>query len=895
MPLADAEADTYRVTLPLVISEALQQPVGARWIRAALQINPYHYHGVNPPSVAFVDEEQYNAAIVSACQSNGIELVAVADHWCFDSSIGLIHAANAGGITALPGFEARSSEGVHLLVLFEANTSQDHVNAAIGVCGVNPGCTAGTPGEPYAEIMKRMSERDALVVPAHVNAAPSGMFVIAGGVPLQNMVHHESLHAVAVSPGVPEAKNQAAILNGTPPFTRRHPLSEVHADDVSDPGRLNDAGATTWFKMSKPGLAGLRIAVRIPETRVRTDDPQTQSHHPIVSAIGWQGGFLDGVRLRLCDSLTALIGGRGTGKSTVVESIRYALGVRPIGSKAMADHDDLVNKVLRTGTTVSVLIQATRPAPGTFVVERTVPNLPIVRDAAGHVTGQTPADVLGAIEIFSQHELAELAEDKTYVARMLQRFVGADDDADRRRDVAALLAANRKELLRVAAELADVEEALDELPRLHAAIKQFQAAKLDARLQDQQLLQREERLLDTAEARVADLSDVTQSLRDQDLLDATFLSPTALGGLPRGELLNRAQGVLDQLSAAVDRALSTIDVARETAAKEVVRIRDDWLEATRSTREQYEEVLRALHDRGLDGAQYLATVQRVERLGAMAQSADRLRRQRDQLKEQRRQLLAESDALGGRAERRLAAASTAANDAVRGAVVVRPARSTPRARIEQIIKGQVPGQRGQIMAAVNAEGFSPTAFAEACRAGVDAINERLGIRGTQAEALARAGEPLFLELEEQMIEIAADAELNVAPDGRRPQYRKLGELSKGQKATALLLLLLVGTETPLFIDQPEDDLDNRFVYDGVVPRLRALKGNRQVLVSTHNANVPVLGDAELVIVMESGVDRGRVADDGAGSIDEHHVRELAEDLLEGGKDAFDARRYLYGF
>ncbi|MGB6583494.1 MAG: hypothetical protein WBF34_36815, partial [Streptosporangiaceae bacterium] len=65
-------------------------------------------------------------------------------------------------------------------------------------------------------------------------------------------------------------------------------------------------------------------------------------------------------------------------------------------------------------------------------------------------------------------------------------------------------------------------------------------------------------------------------------------------------------------------------------------------------------------------------------------------------------------------------------------------------------------------------------------------------------------------------------------------------------ALALLLLLLGASTSPLIIDQPEDDLDNRFVYNGIVQRLRSLKGSRQVIVSTHNANVPVLGDAELV-------------------------------------------------
>ena len=142
---------------------------------------------------------------------------------------------------------------------------------------------------------------------------------------------------------------------------------------------------------------------------------------------------------------------------------------------------------------------------------------------------------------------------------------------------------------------------------------------------------------------------------------------------------------------------------------------------------------------------------------------------------------------------------------------------------------------------------------------------------------------------------AVDVQLNVAPKGKGTDLRRLEDLSKGQRATALLLLLLGASTSPLVIDQPEDDLDNRFVYDGVVKRLRALKGQRQVIVSTHNANVPVLGDAELVVTLEGNGRNGWTAPDGIGSLDTKAVREYAEDLLEGGRDAFRARQHLYGF
>ena len=125
--------------------------------------------------------------------------------------------------------------------------------------------------------------------------------------------------------------------------------------------------------------------------------------------------------------------------------------------------------------------------------------------------------------------------------------------------------------------------------------------------------------------------------------------------------------------------------------------------------------------------------------------------------------------------------------------------------------------------------------------------------------------------------------------------RSLDQLSKGQRATALLLLLLSASDAPLIIDQPEDDLDNNFIYKGVVRHLRELKGKRQIIASTHNANVPVLGDAELIVVLENDGDHGRPSDSGVGSLDDRTIRSLAENILEGGPAAFNARQHLYGF
>ena len=165
--------------------------------------------------------------------------------------------------------------------------------------------------------------------------------------------------------------------------------------------------------------------------------------------------------------------------------------------------------------------------------------------------------------------------------------------------------------------------------------------------------------------------------------------------------------------------------------------------------------------------------------------------------------------------------------------------------------------------------------------------------------IAQTNSKTLMLIEELHLPTTTIMRLNTAPKGMTPVWRTLDCLSTGQRATAVLLLLLLESDSPLVVDQPEDDLDNRFVTEGIVPRVRREKRRRQFVFSTHNANIPVLGDAEQIIGLDAfGDAQGgsvHVKAEHTGSIDSKPVRELVEEILEGGKDAFEMRRLKYGF
>ena len=92
---------------------------------------------------------------------------------------------------------------------------------------------------------------------------------------------------------------------------------------------------------------------------------------------------------------------------------------------------------------------------------------------------------------------------------------------------------------------------------------------------------------------------------------------------------------------------------------------------------------------------------------------------------------------------------------------------------------------------------------------------------------------------------------------------------------------------------PDDDLDNKLVYDLIVTRLKVTKSKRQIIVVTHNANIPVNGDSEYIISMDSETDIIQVNQ--TGTMDDESIRQEICDVMEGTKDAFEMRAKKYHF
>lgn len=193
------------------------------------------------------------------------------------------------------------------------------------------------------------------------------------------------------------------------------------------------------------------------------------------------------------------------------------------------------------------------------------------------------------------------------------------------------------------------------------------------------------------------------------------------------------------------------------------------------------------------------------------------------------------------------------------------------------------------------EAISPLALAQAIGEGAASLQVDWGLTPLVADALTKLQPSQLMELEALELDHRVDIELNVSHNDSAPVFRPLNRLSTGQQCTAILHMLLLENVDPLIMDQPEDNLDNAFIAERIVAELRKAKTNRQFLFATHNANIPVFGDAEWIGVFTASESQGCLGFEAQGSIDVPVIRDQVASILEGGRDAFIQRKEKYEF
>lgn len=801
-----------------------------------------------------------------------------------------------------PGFEPnlqQGSRGLHLLFLFDPEIGRDRYLKAFDLVmgGVSPWDgrelkIAAKDAKGAFEAVRALHQRESgssdetwnyMVLAPHIDSS-KGLLSAQKAQVLTHFPHSEVAGLELGDRKLPEdTENKRQWLrNGM----RENRQAFFHGSDAYT---LDDIGKRyTWVKLAKPRIEGLRQAFIASDSRIRiaymrnADGRLHEIPNPPDVTIGdrsWlksvtvSGGASffgtndgDGSKQRfdLSPDLTCIIGGSMTGKSTFLDGLRVYV-------EADMPTDDLLYRQVKDRA-------ENRFLAGSPTIELQCPG----QDRTATLRSQWPA------VFHTQNELQRLAQEPGAIEDILVGLASPDEIRDVRerdrelRELDKELNRTANRLAKLDADIADAEQACERSQRATDELAMFADAGVEDFHRISSEVHRWREFAAKSKELTTSLAQTRKSAESLDLPEADdfpmFLDVTR----DEQDMLRKHWGDFhDLLRSAAEEIGSLITVARS-----MVKTLDAHEQGVR------EDLNRNLADHGLDGTR-INELQSLNSHAALLPSYQaNLEQKQNEQKEledrfgaslSKRQMLIDSQR---GAFDRIMEKISAAHD---GNVVARRIEDGDQRPLEEfLLKWKIRGITRWWNETEAQRRPQPTILLDKADAGQLAdVGMRRAVQSTFLEWLTTERRRHLASVrcpDQYVIEWRMD-------DGK---YRRLDDLSGGQRVSVLLSLLLETNDNrPLVIDQPEDELDNRFLFETVLPTLKRLKGRRQVIIATHNANIVVNGDADQVIQLDATANRGRVAQ--AGAIEQPAVRDAIVKTVDGGGEAFRLRRLKYGY
>jgi ABC-type lipoprotein export system ATPase subunit len=849
--------------------------------------DPDHEYG---PDRGREPEPGFAADLVARCREAGVTLIAVTDHNRLDWWPVLHAAGERAGVAVFPGLEV-SVNGCHLLAIWEATPRGYELGrrllAVLWPPGESPFDPAGRPrgvgrGQ-VLEVARMAVEHHALVLAPHCTATRSGLF----GPGVCRNADEVAQSGLVAGFDVSGSAGADVLVNPRRQFGDVAPAWFISGDTR----RFDGIGErATYLKLGeRPTLEGLRQAFLAAGARIRLPQRlQPRWGHvkgvrfladprptwPRLTHVRVEGGFHDGLAVDLAPGLNAVIGGKGTGKSTLIEILRYVLD-----AGTPVDRDAAGNRRHNFRANAEASVFAADERGDEYEVRRGGDGGPALLLRDGQETGLDVRRRV-TVRVFGQRELQTLADRPD----MLRDFV-AGVTREAWEEVTAperLLLQEVEEHDRVLAALEDdlgrMGDDEQELADVRDKLRIAEAAGVTRWAQESHILNR-------ANRSVAAMAGWPQRVGEAaGALERLLPAPAPSDGAPVPETLGRA---LAGLEAVVRQAAQGLRAGVATSAMALAGPTAEW-EAEYARRRH--EIESQLATAGISDPRQLRRLQqRAVELEERLTDLPGKRESHRAAGEARREALRHLGQVRRRKSRLVEEAARTLGAALGPRVRLVVAPFDDRSLLLQELEGAMHGQgvRSDQLGRLSRE--SPGALADAISQGPAAI-AALGCSPLTAGKLAVLPDALVRRIEEVDTPDRVTVEIDLGPAGAEA-WVPVDRVSPGQRATALLALALASGSEPLVVDQPEDDLDNRYIYDEVVRVLSRVCEGRQVIVATHNANIPVLGDAELVLALDAGADRGRVL--ACGGLEAADVANQARQILEGGDQAFLARHRRY--
>jgi chromosome segregation protein len=933
---------------------------GAHFYKCDFQVHtPRDINWQGAGAVTEEERRQYAQDFVVACRARGLEGVAITDHhdlaffkYIREAALGETDDAGkplppGARLVVFPGMELTLGIPCQALLLFDAEIPVEFLPLALPALGITPSAPEAATHAPvskldimsfddlYEALNKLEPLRNRFIVFPHIG--DSGYKTILRK---DFEKHYISMPCVGgyvdgPLPVEPKAAGMRTITSGQDKNWGNKPLGLLQTSDSRSRDFADLGKHATWVKWARPTAEALRQACLGRHSRISHAEPRLPSIEITRIEVS-NSKFLGPIGLDFNPQYNAVIGGRGTGKSTILEYMRWALCDQPPSGPDAAPDERADFQRRRQALIEGTLLPLGSVVDVSFLLNG-VPHI-VRRKAVGDLTlkiGDTP------FQVCTEQNVRELLPVRAYSQKQLSA-VGARLDELRRFVHAPIQAELDAFEERLGSLAADLRIAFDRVIRFRTLQTEIAAHEIERRSLTEQIEKLRASLKGLSDADRATIGRqgayeaeqrVVQALqRDANAAEAALATAaTECSRLPapidtrntqeNGELLKHTHATLaDWISHARDMIAGLqgvfADPVAEKALGQYFAGVADWSERRDVHRREYEQAKAraAVHEQTLSQIQMLET-----RLAEINEAADAKEQQLDRLGDPAANFSAlraewkathrkRADSLEEQCGKLTAVSKSRLRATLRRATDIIPLAET----LKQLMKGtKTRGDRvDNLLEQVRTSGDPLETWHrvldELLELAWQCIEDeavatlppvpRLDSAGfTQKEKIALARQlkpPAWLDLLLFDLRDLPVFEYQVRPDDFLP----FENASPGQQATALLSILLLQDGPPLLIDQPEDDLNMKIIND-IVATLWQAKTHRQVLFTSHNANLVVNGDAELVICCDY---RASATESGGqikltGAIDLPKINSEIAEVMEGGIEAFKLRQKKYGF
>ena len=870
---------------------------GAKWWK-------FDFHAHTPASNDFEEHFPPNSSDEITPESwlirfmrEGIDCVAITDHNCGDW-IGELQETlewmresqhqDYKPLVLFPGVEITALGGVHILAIFGPERTQQDIDALMGAVQYDGtrGKSDGVTNKSIFDVVGIITRQGGIAVPAHVDL-PNGLFKKLSGNDLRSVLNSANLHAMEI---INDSFEPPQLYTDMKLQWSRVKGSDTHF-------RTNDRfGSFTWVKMDKPSMEGLKLALTDSDASVNCNpdiDPNRHAEWTIEKLTVTNAKYVGRPRSVECEFspfLNAIIGGRGTGKSTLLELMRLTLQRKDDIPQRLIEENRKyydaksneglllrscqISLICRKGTARYRLNWESETSKSTIEEFKEEAWTPI----PGEIRSLFPA------HIYSQKQIFELAGEPSAILDIIDEAPDvkkAEYEEEKRRLENRYKQTGHKihELNQILGEENRLQGELNDVSR---QIRQIENSGHREALQTFRTRRQQNSVINNLENEwesiANQLGEVSNTITPPTISNNIYQDhPDMLSALiSNNKKWEELQQKLKALSLEANTIVSEWQSQKATAA---------WMRDLTQDMDRHQEVIAALTEQNIDPNLYPELLEKHRTIENSLQEMDAHRSLRLDLRAAKevtsRRLTENREKLTER-RRFFLARVLQGNTSVK--IKVEPFGENWDS-IEKSLRNILALDSGYKR---DFESLKHT-YTNADDGKIDLLKDKiLKIRaGTEQPQDGRLTE----RLRRLTLDSISNLELWLPTDdlditfGQNNQPIEQG--SPGQKTAALLAFILSYGDDPLLLDQPEDDLDNELIYKLVVQQLKQIKTKRQVVVITHNANIVVNADAEMVLPLK--ITKGQTVVHEPASLQRKQVRESICNVLEGGRQAFMLR------